>query len=176
MAENRAPPSILRNMLKGTRVSNNASSDSKEVSSESLGHSLEGKHWLSRSSAASMAAPLSGTITSATARGFLPQYRGTASASLAPTAESPDRLSSMFARFSHADAQDQLTNKAAEEDETNFANNRHQGGKKASSSRLAAADYLRTVANRDQRENQKNSQSFSRRSGYDASNMGGDGF
>lgn len=152
--ENKVSSRFLQDMLKY----NTGYPDRKEYSSDAFSGnsvSFEGRSSTPLATA-SMAAPLSGTITSATARGLLPQYRGSATASLAPNAGSPDKTGSdyfgsrLFSRFSStSDLQDQQAlprprGKAVGDEEN-----------KAAPSRLAAAEYLRNVQMKEQRENQK---------------------
>lgn len=140
--------SFLQDMLKNPRYT---SSYDKEPSSYNFGgkpQSFEDRARFSTStSAASMAAPLSGTITSATANGLLPLYHGSATASLTPNSESPERFGSkLFARFSsNSDLQEQQSPPRVLRNEEN----------RIAPSRLAAAEYLRALASKEQREDQK---------------------
>jgi len=116
------------------------------------------------SSSASMAPLVSGSITSATAQGTLPQYRGTATASLAPT--TPDRSSSkLFPR--------QLPQQFQQGMQVRGEEARVQEALQFPTSRRDAADYLRSVAEKDQRENQKVTSSFPSNSGRSGNQKGG---
>lgn len=168
--ENKTSSQLLQDMLKY----NSGYTDRKELSSDALsGNSVS----LEARSSTSMAAPLSGTITSATARGLLPQYRGTATASLAPNSGSPDKSGSdnlssrLFARFSStSDLQDQHATPRQVRgmpvgDEENRA--------APAPSRLAAAEYLRSLQMKEQRENKKSPQNFASHLQRDGSGMSG---